>query len=243
MWERTLEIEHKFAFDSSIIARMVELGASLDKEQFMIDEYYDDPDSNFLTLNDYWLRLRSWPSGSVDVWQLKYPPLERNVTTQGAHFNTYLETENRQEILKIVLDLYKRSNVVTECQIIRAQEPIEQDFESILFNMIQLKPICRIESRRRSYHMDNDLRIDLDETNFGYNCGEIEIMLDKNASCDEIKSAYEKIALLATKLGKTVHHYKLLASQKSIYNLRYTRVEVYTGQSSSLFVQIQSGFI
>ena len=70
-----------------------------------------------------------------------------------------------------------------------------------LIKVFDLKCYARINSTRYSY-LYEDIRIDLDETDFGYKLGEIELMLDHQSSTNEnMTKSYKRISELTSKLG------------------------------------------
>jgi adenylate cyclase class IV len=190
----TLEIEHKFLYDFDIEKKLAELGATFlnntanESDLIITDEYFDNLKSHFLILNDCWLRTRA--KNSVTKWQLKYP--SKRISNESENFDNYIEIENQDEIQKFISDLAQ--NYFSEIK-------TPESFDNFLKHSLELKPFCLINSKRKSYLLDK-VRIDLDETDFGFNCGELEVMVSKNASSEQIQASIESIHETASKLGK-----------------------------------------
>lgn len=66
--------------------------------------------------------------------------------------------------------------------------------------MLQLKCFIDVKSTRKSYLLD-EMRVDLDETDFGYKLGEIEIILNEADSKRALEAAVQSISNLTRKLG------------------------------------------
>ena len=70
-----------------------------------------------------------------------------------------------------------------------------------LLTSFDLKCFADINTTRKSYVINN-VRIDLDETDFGYKLGELEFMLPEKASLANLNLSLESISEWTKKLGK-----------------------------------------
>jgi adenylate cyclase class IV len=187
-----LEIERKFLFDvnSNIEEKLNKIGAVLIETMSLKDEYYDNVSNHFLTLNDSWLRLRN------SMWQLKYPYKSK---TNDENTDNYLELSKDSEILDYIINLSKS---YFDEKLINYDSLNDSTMECLI-NKLNLTPFASINSMRKTFQIDNDIRIDLDITDFDYRVGEIEVILDKNKSNkDEIEKSIEKINQIANNLGE-----------------------------------------
>jgi adenylate cyclase class IV len=184
-----LEIERKFFFDSNFEERLNHVGAVLIKTTNLIDEYYDNELTNFLTLNDCWLRLRN------SKWELKYP---YEFKSKNKEIQNYIELSNDSEIFDYIINLSK--------PYILDENLINESSMEFLIKKLKLTPFSKIKSIRKTYQIDNDIKIDLDITDFDYQLGEIEVILDKNKSTQEdLEKSIEKINQTAHNLG--INHF------------------------------------
>lgn len=174
-----MEVERKFWYDFDIGKRLIDLGAKRTNNNRLIDEYYDNLDSYFLLFNDYLLRCRQ-KGGQKSVWELKYPSGgEKNSTLEN-----YMELTDSSEIIRSICALSKKT-------------PKNLETIDSLNDAFSLKPFVTINSTRRSYLIDG-LKVDLDETDFGYKLGEIEVILDQPI---DLKQSLGKISSLTSRLG------------------------------------------
>lgn len=109
-------------------------------------------------------------------WELKLP-----LRTDSGWHDQYRELETEEEIAK-ELELNTQSQLGEELK----QAGYEQ--------------FAKITTVRRKYKKDNFI-IDLDEVDFGYKIGEIELMVNDQS---EMPKAIEKIASFAKKMGLTM---------------------------------------
>ena len=188
-----MELERKFWYDFDIESRLLAIGAKKVEKNFgnvIIDEYFDNLENYFLVLNDYLLRYRV--ENKIGKWQLKYPsqPIDRSRDIEN-----YFEAEQTNDISQLVIDL------ANKCAFFASQRDASC-FETVesLVASLDLKCFVRINSKRKSYNFEN-MRVDLDETEFGYRLGEIELVLDHTASQENIEQSIDDISDLTKKLG------------------------------------------
>jgi adenylate cyclase class IV len=191
---KNLELELKFLYDFDLESKLEQLGAvrlnpvANEHDLLIKDEYFDNLENNFLILNDCWLRTRT--KRGQTKWQLKYP--SKRVLGSNEHVDNYIECEDENEIRIFLTNMsinYFHKVEVTD------------NFQHFLFNSLSLKPFCLLNSKRKSYLLD-EVRVDLDETDFGFNCGELEVMMSQDATEEQIQTALKSIRNTASKLGK-----------------------------------------
>lgn len=158
------------------------------------DQYFDNPSFD-LTLRDTWLRKRK------GCWELKCP-ITANVTeepsgvqSEGAALcSRYREITNLPEIQRRVKDVLKDICGDGETDAGRSQGD-----ESWLSEM-NLVCFADFTTVRQSFTLEEKgVQIDLDQADFGYHVGEIEVLVPE---AGDVQSALEKIERTAGKLGE-----------------------------------------
>jgi hypothetical protein len=187
--KKTLELERKFWYDFNIEERLINIGAKKISEKLINDEYIDNFNNYFLLLNDYILRNRL--ESTNNKWQLKYPS---KMSDNLKNFENYYEIENHKQIIESIILISQKNNYfqVNEKKEIR-------DIDSLI-NLFDLKCIAKINSKRKTYLYDR-IKIDLDETDFNYKLGEIELIMDDTSSTMFIEESSQIISILTQKLG------------------------------------------
>lgn len=183
-----LELERKFWYDFDIQERLEKLGAVKLQSLHIQDTYYDNESKNMLFLNDYWLRERK--SNQQTHWQLKYPAKLNKNDQDTQSFEKYYEIDDLLEIISLINNLTHQDT--------ESKENI-QDINDFIMNL-QIKPILVIDSERISFQIE-DIKVDLDQTDFGYKVGEIEYLFKGNNNKVTVEEAMKKINLLASQLG------------------------------------------
>lgn len=150
------------------------------------DKYFDSP-KFALTLRDHWLRERQ------GCWELKCPTIETVETNVATELCTrYKEITNLSEIQMRVKE------VIKDCED-RERSPSLQDEESWLkkFNLLCF---AEFTTTRQSFVLQEEgVHVDLDQADFGYSVGEIEVLVPEGG---DVNSALEKIERTAQKLGE-----------------------------------------
>ena len=137
-------------------------------------------------------------TNNVSKWELKYPSKLCN-DEKLKNFDNYFEIEEVDKIIEFVLNLSKNYTLFDGVD----RDSIDKfDIESLI-KLFDLKEFATINSQRKSYSIDQ-IEIDLDETDFGYKVGELEIILDDKSTSDEIENATNQINKMVAKLGKLV---------------------------------------
>lgn len=183
-----LEIEKKYSFKGDLELQLKKFNSTEGQAIEIIDEYFDT-DDYFFTRKDYWLRYRQVVK-SEKTWELKYP-----TKTRSPGFCKYFETSDQNEITTL---LSKILNI--ELESCNVEELIQS---------LKLKIFAKFTTTRKTFILD-EIKIDLDQTDFGYKLAEFEIVLDADSSQEIIQQSIEKIKNLAEKLGKNNFLSKIL---------------------------------
>ncbi|XP_040567784.1 thiamine-triphosphatase isoform X3 [Lepeophtheirus salmonis] len=178
-----IEVERKFNVPDCYESLMERHGfknmMGFERDEELCDIYYDS-DRYDLMKEDYWLR---WRNGD---WELKYP-----VGVHPTGSTLYHETSNVRDI-------------VSKLQILIPQKNNQSVRNSTIFNNIGdficnqiLHKFAELKTKRRHYQKDN-VNIVVDETNWGYKVGEIEMVVKEKS---EVPEASKKIDSIARQLN------------------------------------------
>uniref|UniRef100_A0A3Q1GI31 Thiamine-triphosphatase n=2 Tax=Acanthochromis polyacanthus TaxID=80966 RepID=A0A3Q1GI31_9TELE len=198
LFQMSVEVERKFLCSADTLKTLEEMGVCAGQRQFH-DQYFDTPKFD-LTLRDMWLRKRK------GCWELKCPTAASNGTTElsgeqseaAALCTRYKEITDLAEIHLRVKEVLKDS-----CEVRETETSSSEGEESWLSNM-NLVCFADFTTVRRSFTLEEDgVQIDLDQADFGYHVGEIEVLIPEGG---DVKSALEKIRNTAQKLGITGDH-------------------------------------
>nr|XP_046226922.1 thiamine-triphosphatase isoform X2 [Scatophagus argus]XP_046226923.1 thiamine-triphosphatase isoform X2 [Scatophagus argus] len=189
----SVEVERKFLCNADTLKTLEEIGVCIGQCQFH-DRYFDTPEFS-LTLKDMWLRQRK------GCWELKCPTaVEGPEETTGeqseaaALCTRYKEITNLPEIQQRVREVIK--DVCEDGETSFSQK----DGQAWLSEM-NLVCFAEFTTVRRTFSLEEDgVRIDLDQADFGYHVGEIEVLLPEGG---DVQLALEKIERTARKLGLT----------------------------------------
>ncbi|XP_042254910.1 thiamine-triphosphatase isoform X2 [Thunnus thynnus] len=212
----SVEVERKFLCSADTLKTLEEMGVCVGQRQFH-DQYFDTPVFD-LTLKDMWLRKRK------GCWELKCPTTTVNRTEEtsgeqskaAALCTRYKEITNLPDIQQRVKEVIKEDTDSETAEKISSQED-----ESWLSKM-NLVCFAEFTTVRRSFTLEEEgVQIDLDQADFGYHVGEIEVLVPEGG--DE-QSALEKIERTAQKLGLTGH--QRVEGKMNIY-LKRNRPEHY----------------
>lgn len=177
-----IEVEIKFPLIKNN-EQLITADAQYLGEKKVRDVYYDNQDKD-LILSDRWLRCRD------GKFEFKIPA---DPTTKNSSFlaRRYTELTSDQDILA-ALNLSGR-NLVAALQ------------------QHSIRPFATISTTRRSYQQ-NDFRIDIDRTDFGYALGEVEKLVSDPTQLElteqELKQflAAHHIAYSQGHIGKVAHY-------------------------------------
>lgn len=156
------------------------------------DQYFDSPDFD-LTLRDVWLRKRQ------GCWELKCPTSADRT-----------EEASRDPAEVAVAALCTRYREITDLPEIqqRVREELHGDGErgatlvddESWLSEMNLRCFAEFATVRRSFALEEDgVQVDLDQADFGYSVGEMEVLVPEGG---DVQSALEKICRAAQKLGE-----------------------------------------
>lgn len=168
------EVESKFRVPSGFEKLAQMKGAKLLQRTAFTDVYFDAPNHE-LTLTGRWLRKRD------SRWELKIQKLKNEHWIES---NCEIEDEAEivNELLKTLTARY--SNVIRDC----TSEDIIQS--------TCCKQIASFTTRRTVFEMPNGVLIDLDQASFGYQVGELEVVVAKEKDIELAKENIQKTARL-----------------------------------------------
>ncbi|XP_043914621.1 thiamine-triphosphatase [Protopterus annectens] len=174
----SLEVERKFFFKPETELKLRDLGAELKRDQRICDRYFDNEHFQ-LTLADHWLRMRD------GYWELKCPP--GKIDNSFGPATHYLEITQEEDII---------------CRVCKVLGLIQTAWISVadLVQSAGLDEFASFVTERKVYTLPCGSHVDLDKADFGYQIGEIEVLVSDVSKTD---NALEKINSLAEKLGLT----------------------------------------
>ncbi|XP_054479216.1 thiamine-triphosphatase isoform X2 [Anoplopoma fimbria] len=192
LMKMSVEVERKFLCNADTLKTLEEIGVCIGQRQFR-DQYFDTPKFD-LTLRDMWLRKRK------ECWELKCPTAVNGTeeasgvqAKAAALCSRYREITNLAEIQRRVKEVIKDI-----CQDRETEASPSQEDETWL-SEINLVCFADFTTLRQSFTLEEQgLQIDLDQANFGYHVGEIEVLVPEGG---DVQSALEKIERTAGKLG------------------------------------------
>lgn len=167
-----IEVEKKFTLSEDDKARVVQDAEFLGEKSFT-DTYYDTSDFA-LTTSDKWLRLRG------DRFELKLP-MNEGKGAGDRRLDQYEELDTDEAILQAL-------NLALD-------DSLKQTLE-----VNGYEPFSTFTTTRKKYKK-GDFVIDLDEMDFGYSIGEIELMVEDQS---EMQKALERILAFAQEHGLSV---------------------------------------
>ncbi|KAK7877237.1 hypothetical protein WMY93_032056 [Mugilogobius chulae] len=202
----SVEVERKFICSDETLSILEKTAVCVGQREFH-DQYFDT-ESFALTLQDFWLRKRK---GS---WELKCPMSRSQSKVEEALCTRYREITDVNEIQQIVREVLgdggspqfdkkakkQKTDEVVTSQSQTTDDPKTHDDETWPSDM-NLKCFAAFTTVRRSFTLEEDgVQVDLDQADFGYNVGEIEVLVTEEK---DVQSALEKIEKAAQKLGLT----------------------------------------
>ncbi|KAL4616846.1 thiamine-triphosphatase-like [Arapaima gigas] len=210
----SVEVERKFVCTPDIQEKLREIGAVCFGQHEFEDKYFDSPEYH-LTLRDVWLRCRQ---GS---WELKCPTQEDGQGREEESGDMSLLTRYREitrlpEIIAKVREVMKQE--CTEYKHLRQTEEgvkdsklgvkstnecISDEGDQSWLRQLNLVPFAAFTTKRCSYTLKEEgqecgVRVDLDQVDFGFCVGEIEVLVPDGG---EMKLALEQIERTAQSLG------------------------------------------
>ncbi|KAM3592975.1 uncharacterized protein V6R79_002957 [Siganus canaliculatus] len=190
----SIEVERKFLCNADTLKTLEEMGAACVGQKQFHDQYFDTPEFG-LTLKDVWLRKRK------GCWELKCPTAADGTSGEqskaAALCTRYREITSVPEIQLMVEEVLKG---ICKDRDASTSSSFPGDDESWLSDL-NLQCFAEFTTVRRSFTLEEQgVRIDLDQADFGYNVGEIEVLVLEG---EDVPSALEKIERTAEKLGLT----------------------------------------
>ncbi|XP_063063372.1 thiamine-triphosphatase [Engraulis encrasicolus] len=210
----SVEVERKFVCDPEIHTKLKDIGAICIGQRRFQDQYFDSPDFD-LTLKDFWLRCRE------GCWELKCPvvPKTQKHSSQAEGLcSRYREIttvpEIQAEIAKAMAgrlchpigsckDDDGDDNKATETSDVGSAAVLCDDSMADWLRERNLTCFAKYTTERCSFSLAEDgvegvVRVDLDQADFGYCVGEIEVLV---ADGGDIQAAQQRIERTADKLG------------------------------------------
>ncbi|XP_056868256.1 thiamine-triphosphatase isoform X2 [Takifugu flavidus] len=185
----SVEVERKFLWNADTLKTLEKIGGVAVTQCQFHDKYFDNPQFD-LTLADTWLRERE------GRWELKCPTLfERTAKTNvaGELCTRYKEITNLSEIHLKVKEVIKDYEDGERGPSLQEEDAWLQRFQLVCF--------AEFTTIRRSFVLEEEgVRVDLDQADFGYSVGEIEVLVPEGG---DVKSALGRIERIAQKLGLT----------------------------------------
>ncbi|XP_077411152.1 thiamine-triphosphatase isoform X2 [Vanacampus margaritifer] len=206
----SIEVERKFICNANSLQILEEIGVCAGQFQFQ-DRYFDTPLFD-LTLKDLWLRQRK------GCWELKCPTatdIEAEETqgepSKAAMLCTrYKEitdlTDIRLKLKEVLKDTSDKFSMTECCQMSPDQHGLgnaEMNCvpEECWTSAMNLVCFAEFTTVRRTFTLEEDgVHVDLDEADFGYTVGEIEVLIPEGG---DMQAALDKIERTAKKLGVT----------------------------------------
>jgi thiamine-triphosphatase len=193
--ESMIEVEIKFILGASPPPSFISQ-ARFQSDNTFTDTYYDDKDYS-LTTQNRWLRARD------SHFELKMPLHgTRNDKVAVTRFQEYTDEEK----IRSILGIQRRAHLRDDIQ--------NQGYQ----------PFASFTTIRKIYQLEG-FTVVLDETDFGYRVGEIEIMVEKKSDLSRAQKKLESFLSrhgiqqkpVRTKVaeylkGKRYHHYRRLAT-------------------------------
>ncbi|XP_028290645.1 thiamine-triphosphatase isoform X2 [Gouania willdenowi] len=183
-----VEVERKFVCTADTMKALESMGVCVGQRRFH-DQYYDTQKFD-LTLKDMWLRKRK------GCWELKCPTAKE---ASSDHSQAAALCTRYQEITDVP-EIHRRVGEVLKVSPEETQTSSEQEDEPWL---VRCGLVCFAEftTERRSFTLSEEeegVQIDLDQADFGYHVGEIEVLVPEGG---DVQCALEKIRKTAQRLG------------------------------------------
>ena len=172
------EVESKFRVPSGFVKLAKTKGAKLLEQTSFTDVYFDAVNHD-LTLTGRWLRKRD------SKWELKIQKLKNDLRIES---NCEIEDEGE------ILNQLRKTLTARYSNVIRGGCTSIKD----IIQSTCCKQIASFTTRRTVFEMPNGVLIDLDQASFGYQVGELEVVV---ANENDIEMAKETIQKTARLLG------------------------------------------
>ncbi|KAM9826801.1 thiamine-triphosphatase [Neosynchiropus ocellatus] len=193
----SVEVERKFLFTADTLKTLEQIGVCIGQREFH-DQYFDTPQFD-LTLRDMWLRKRKgcWElkCATADVDDCKQPVKATSLCTRYKEITSLPDIHTKlREVIKEDKNLTLLENIETG----HKRFPLEDESWLGAMNLICFSEFTTL---RRSFTVEEQgVQIDLDQADFGYDVGEIEVLLSE---AEDVAAAMGKIERTAQILGLT----------------------------------------
>ncbi|XP_054621906.1 thiamine-triphosphatase isoform X2 [Dunckerocampus dactyliophorus] len=198
----SIEVERKFLCSANTLKTLKEIGVCAGQRQFH-DQYFDTPQFH-LTLRDMWLRKRT------GCWELKCPTTRvkgAEESEASAQCSRYKEITNLSDIKLKLKEVLKDigEDVTSRKQLSCVTESCQHEIDSVQdqcwARSMNLFVFAEFTTVRQTFTLKEDgVQVDLDEADFGYRVGEIEVLIPEGG---DMQAAMDKIERTAKKLGLT----------------------------------------
>jgi len=180
------EVESKFRVPPGFEKLAKTKGAKLLEQTSFTDVYFDAVNHD-LTLTGRWLRKRD------SKWELKIQKLKNDLRIES---NCEIEDEGGilNELRKTLKARY--SNVIRGCTSIKD-----------IIQSTCCKQIASFTTRRTVFEMPNGVLIDLDQASFGYQVGELEVVVANEKDIEMAKETIQKTARLLGMHKNFLNHF------------------------------------
>ena len=180
------EVESKFRVPPGFEKLAKTKGAKLLEQTSFTDVYFDAVNHD-LTLTGRWLRKRD------SKWELKIQKLKNDLRIES---NCEIEDEGGilNELRKTLKARY--SNVIRGCTSIKD-----------IIQSTCCKQIASFTTRRTVFEMPNGVLIDLDQASFGYQVGELEVVVANESDIEMAKETIQKTARLLGMHKNFLNHF------------------------------------
>lgn len=188
---RCREIERKFRVPPDVERRLLALGASLLSRKTFVDTYYDTEDY-FLCQRDHWLRLRG--SDENNAWELKHR--RKGDASCEAAATAYREVRGDAQIMATLGEVLPQTRLVKDAP--RVSDLVANG---------TLRELAVITTVRKTFKAPaGNAVVDIDETDWGFSVGEIEVVLVESDDGSDLQAgaverANAEISALSAQLG------------------------------------------
>lgn len=188
---KMIEIERKFLVTGETGKKILNAGGTYSGVVTLTDSYFDNENYS-LTKGDFWLRRRN------DQWELKMPPKNREEKSTCTQYEEV--TSERDIVSEVAAILCNTANQNNDDTVNGNDQIYGLNDVQTLVKKFDLKPFAELVTNRKNYRMNDEISVTIDETDFGFHVGEIEMMV-QSSDADVMKDAVAKIDGVAQSLG------------------------------------------
>ncbi|XP_050953548.1 thiamine-triphosphatase isoform X2 [Labeo rohita] len=204
----TLEVERKFVCDPEIMRKLHDIGDFI------------------LTLKDFWLRCRE------GLWELKCPAVSGTTPDNDTETlcTRYREITSfpliQSEVSRIIREHTAEGSESNSSQKEQIDKVAENENAEVCsaddtkwLNDLNLVCFAEFKTERCSYMLEREtgaVRVDLDQADFGYCVGEIEVLVSEGS---DMNAALQRITNIAAELGLSCE--KKVQGKMHVYLQKY----------------------